>query len=58
MGAVVFLDNSGDVLWDHGRSVAAANAVSNTTSAFTTAGYVNLRQYLRGAVPSWPSTTR
>jgi hypothetical protein len=48
VGAVVFLDNSGDVLWDHGRSVAAANAVSNTTSAFTTAGYVNLRQYLRG----------
>ena len=46
-GAVVFLDNSGDVLWDHGKSVTVAGAVSTTTSAFTTQGYVNLRQYMR-----------
>lgn len=47
VGAVVFLDNSGDALWDHGKSVVAANAVSTTTSAFTTQGSVNLRQYMR-----------
>ena len=35
LGAVIFLDNSGDVLWDHGRSVNPAFAVSTTTSAFT-----------------------
>jgi type 1 glutamine amidotransferase len=47
-GAVVFLDNSGDALWDHGKSVTpATNTVSTTTSAFTTQGYVNLRQYMR-----------
>jgi type 1 glutamine amidotransferase len=47
VGAVIFLDNSGDALWDHGKSVNVTNAVSNTTSAFTTSGYVALRQYLR-----------
>jgi type 1 glutamine amidotransferase len=47
VGAIVFLDNSGDVLWDHGKSVAVANAVSNTTGAYVTTNYVGLRQYLR-----------
>ena len=46
VGAVVFLDNSGDALWDHGKSVGTG-AVSTTTSAFVTQGYVNLRQYMR-----------
>jgi type 1 glutamine amidotransferase len=46
-GAIVFLDNSGDVLWDHGKAVAASGATSNTTGAYVTASYVNLRQYVR-----------
>ena len=46
VGAVVFLDNSGDALWDHGKSVGTG-AVSTTTSAFVTTGYVSLRQYMR-----------
>jgi type 1 glutamine amidotransferase len=45
--AVIFLDTSGDVLWDHGRSVNPTFAVSTTTSAFIDAGKVNLRQYMR-----------
>lgn len=45
--AVIFLDTSGDVLWDHGRAVNASFAVSTTTSAFLDAGKVNLRQYMR-----------
>jgi type 1 glutamine amidotransferase len=47
VGAVIFLDTSGDVLWDHGRSVNPSLAVSTTTSAFIDAGKVNLRQYMR-----------
>jgi uncharacterized protein len=47
LGAVVFLDNSGDVLWDHGRSVNPTFAVSTTTSGFVTSGYTGLRQYMR-----------
>jgi len=46
-GAIVFLDNSGDVLWDHGKAVAASGATSNTTGAYVTSSYVNLRQYIR-----------
>jgi type 1 glutamine amidotransferase len=47
-GAVVFLDNSGDALWDHGKAgIPSSNTVSTTTSGFNTQGYVNLRQYLR-----------
>jgi len=47
VGAVVFLDTSGDVLWDHGRAVNPTFAVSTTTSAFLDSGKVNLRQYMR-----------
>lgn len=47
LGAVIFLDNSGDVLWDHGRYVTASLAVSTTTSAFLDSSKVNLRQYMR-----------
>jgi type 1 glutamine amidotransferase len=47
VGAVIFLDTSGDVLWDHGRSVNPTFAVSTTTSAFIDAAKVNLRQYMR-----------
>jgi uncharacterized protein len=47
LGAVIFLDNSGDVLWDHGRSVNPAYAVSTTTSGYVTSGYTGLRQYMR-----------
>ncbi len=46
VGAIVFLDNSGDVLWDHGKSVGTG-AVPTTTSAYVTTNYVGLRQYLR-----------
>jgi uncharacterized protein len=47
-GAVIFLDNSGDVLWDHGRGgVTSTLTVSTTTSAFLDSAKVNLRQYLR-----------
>jgi type 1 glutamine amidotransferase len=63
--AVIFLDNSGDMLWDHGRAVNASLAVSTTTSAYLDSSKVNLRQYMRsgggfvaihdavGAVPNW-----
>lgn len=48
VGAVVFLDNSGDALWDHGKAgIPSTNTVSTTTSGFNTQGYVSLRQYLR-----------
>jgi type 1 glutamine amidotransferase len=47
LGAVIFLDNSGDVLWDHGRSVNPTLAVSTTTSAFIDSAKVSLRQYMR-----------
>jgi uncharacterized protein len=46
VGAIIFLDNSGDVLWDHGKSVGTG-AVPTTTSAYVTTNYVGLRQYLR-----------
>ena len=45
--AVIFLDTSGDVLWDHGKAVSPTFAVSTATSAFLDAGKVNLRQYMR-----------
>jgi uncharacterized protein len=47
VGAVIFLDNSGDVLWDHGRAVNPTLAVSTTTSAFLDSAKVSLRQYMR-----------
>lgn len=46
-GAVIFLDTSGDVLWDHGRSVNPSFAVPTTTSGYVSAGSVGLRQYMR-----------
>jgi type 1 glutamine amidotransferase len=45
--AAIFLDTSGDVLWDHGRAVQTSLAVSTTTSAYLDAAKVNLRQYMR-----------
>jgi hypothetical protein len=45
--AVIFFSNSRDVLWDHGRAVNPAFAVSTTTSAYLDAAKVNLRQYMR-----------
>jgi len=45
--AVIFFSNSRDVLWDHGRAVNPALAVSTTTSAYLDAAKVNLRQYMR-----------
>lgn len=63
--AVIFLDNTGDILWDHGRAVNAGLAVSTTTSAYLDSSKVNLRQYMRsgggfvaihdavGAEPNW-----
>jgi type 1 glutamine amidotransferase len=47
LGAVIFLDNSGDLLWDHGRYISASLAVSTTTSAYLDSSKVNLRQYMR-----------
>ena len=47
LGALIFLDNTGDMLWDHGRSVNPTFAVSTTTSAFIDSARVSLRQYLR-----------
>ena len=45
--AVIFFSNSRDTLWDHGRAVNPAFAVSTTTSAYLDAAKVNLRQYMR-----------
>ena len=45
--AVIFFSNSRDVLWDHGKAVNPALAVSTTTSAYLDAAKVNLRQYMR-----------
>src|SRR5438045_5691468 len=45
--AVVFFSNSRDTLWDHGRAVNPALAVSTTTSAHLDAAKTALRQYMR-----------
>jgi type 1 glutamine amidotransferase len=45
--AVVFFSNSRDVLFDHGRAVDPAFAVSTTTSAYLDQSKVLLRQYMR-----------
>jgi len=45
--AVIFFSNSRDVLWDHGRAVNPALAVSTTTSAYLDQAKVLLRQYMR-----------
>ena len=46
-GAVIFLDNTGDMLWDHGRAVNPTLAISTSTGAFLDSPKVNLRQYMR-----------
>jgi type 1 glutamine amidotransferase len=46
-GAVVFFSNSRDALWDHGRAVNPALAVSTTTAAYLDQAKVLLRQYMR-----------
>src|SRR5256886_4795590 len=45
--AVIFFSNSRDVLWDHGRAVNPALAVSTTTGAYLDQSKVLLRQYMR-----------
>jgi type 1 glutamine amidotransferase len=45
--AVIFFSNSRDVLFDHGRAVNPALAVSTTTSAYLDQAKVLLRQYMR-----------
>jgi len=45
--AVIFFSNSRDALWDHGRAVNPALAVSTTTSAYLDQSKVLLRQYMR-----------
>ena len=45
--AVIFFSNSRDVLWDHGRAVNPALAVSTTTGAYLDQAKVLLRQYIR-----------
>jgi type 1 glutamine amidotransferase len=45
--AVIFFSNSRDALWDHGRAVNPALAVSTTTSAYLDQAKVQLRQYMR-----------
>jgi hypothetical protein len=45
--AVIFFSNSRDVLWDHGRAVNPALAVSTTTGAYLDQAKVQLRQYMR-----------
>ena len=45
--AVIFFSNSRDVLWDHGRAVNPALAVSTTTGAYLDQAKVLLRQYMR-----------
>lgn len=45
--AVIFFSNSRDALWDHGRAVNPAFAVSTTTSAYLDQAKVLLRQYMR-----------
>src|SRR5258705_3885782 len=45
--AVIFFSNSRDVLFDHGRAVNPALAVSTTTSAYLDQSKVLLRQYMR-----------
>jgi type 1 glutamine amidotransferase len=46
--AVIFLSNSRDVMWAHGRTVNPAFAVDTTTSAYLDQAKVNLRQFVRG----------
>ena len=46
--AVIFLSNSRDALWAHGRAVNPAYAVDTSTSAYLDQGKVNLRQFIRG----------
>jgi len=45
--AIIFFSNSRDALWDHGRAVNPALAVSTTTSAYLDQAKVLLRQYMR-----------
>ena len=45
--AVIFFSNSRDELFDHGRAVNPALAVSTTTSAYLDQSKVLLRQYMR-----------
>lgn len=45
--AVVFFSNSRDTLFDHGRAVNPALAVSTTTTAYLDQAKVLLRQYMR-----------
>lgn len=45
--AVIFFSNSRDVLFDHGRAVNPALAISTTTSAYLDQSKVLLRQYMR-----------
>jgi type 1 glutamine amidotransferase len=45
--AVIFFSNSRDTLWDHGRAVNPALAVSTTTSAHLDQAKTLLRQYMR-----------
>ncbi len=45
--AVIFVSNSRDALWAHGRAVNPAYAVDTTTAAYLDAAKVNLRQYMR-----------
>ena len=46
--AVIFMSNSRDSLWAHGRAVNPTFAVDTTTSAYLDQGKVNLRQFVRG----------
>src|SRR4029077_11432206 len=45
---VIFVSNSRDSLWAHGRAVNPTFAVDTTTSAYLDQGKVNLRQFIRG----------
>lgn len=45
--AVIFISNSRDALFAHGRAVDPTLAVNTTTSAYLDAAKVNLRQYIR-----------
>jgi len=45
--AVIFVSNSRDALWAHGRAVNPTYAVDTATSAYLDAAKVNLRQYMR-----------
>jgi len=46
--AIIFLSNSREALWAHGRAVNPDYTVDTATSAYLTQGYVNLRKYVQG----------